>query len=146
MCGLSGTELFVIVVVAVIVLGPEKLPELMRWVGRAAREVRKLTGDIGKVSSDLRSVVSVDDLKKQLREEMQIERVRSVRTDAEQEIDAIRARMRETARQASAEVSMPTIRAATGAVSMGPDVGAVSADAADAADAAERQTPSAEEP
>jgi len=94
MCGLSGAELVVIVVAAVILLGPDKLPEVMRLLGRLTREVRKITGDLGKVTEEIRDVVSVEDLKKQLREEMQLERVRSAKREVESEIDAIRAKIR----------------------------------------------------
>lgn len=67
MCGVSGPELIVIVVAAVIILGPERLPEVMRTVGRLLREVRRLTGDLGKMTDDVRGSVSVDELKRQLR-------------------------------------------------------------------------------
>ncbi len=67
MCGVSGPELIVIVVAAVIILGPERLPEVMRAVGRLLREVRRLTGDLGKMTDDVRGSVSVDELKRQLR-------------------------------------------------------------------------------
>ncbi len=94
MCGVSGPELIVIVVAAVIILGPERLPEVMRAVGRLLREVRRLTGDLGKMTDDVRGSVSVDELKRQLREEMGLERARERRREVESEIDEIRARLR----------------------------------------------------
>ncbi len=40
---LSGIEFFVIALFAFLVLGPDKLPDAMRKVGRAVGEVRKVT-------------------------------------------------------------------------------------------------------
>jgi sec-independent protein translocase protein TatA len=43
---MPGTpELLVIAVLVLLLFGPDKLPELARQVGRAMREVRKITDD-----------------------------------------------------------------------------------------------------
>lgn len=52
MCGVSGVELVVILVIAVVVLGPDRLPELMRTLGRLTREVRKATGELTSVRDE----------------------------------------------------------------------------------------------
>jgi sec-independent protein translocase protein TatB len=39
---LSGTEIIVILLLALVILGPEKLPEAMRKAGRAYSELRKM--------------------------------------------------------------------------------------------------------
>lgn len=62
MCGVSGIEFLVILVVAVIVLGPDRLPEAMRTLGKMARELRKITDDF----SDVR-----DDFTREFREEFE---------------------------------------------------------------------------
>ena len=41
MFGISFPELVVICVIALIVFGPEKLPEVLRWVGTVSGQVRK---------------------------------------------------------------------------------------------------------
>lgn len=41
MFGMSLTEIAVILIVGLVILGPEKLPEMMRTVGKVLREVRK---------------------------------------------------------------------------------------------------------
>ena len=43
MFNLSGGEIIVILVLALIVIGPEKLPDAVRKVGRAYAEIRKLS-------------------------------------------------------------------------------------------------------
>ncbi len=46
MFGLSGTELAIVLVLALLLLGPSKLPELARSVGKAVRDFKRATGDI----------------------------------------------------------------------------------------------------
>lgn len=45
MFNIGGMEILVIMVVALLVLGPEKLPGVMRTVGKALGELRKATTD-----------------------------------------------------------------------------------------------------
>ena len=51
-------HLFVIIVVALIVLGPEKLPHALRQVGRTMGDVRRWTDSI---SGELRGALLLDD-------------------------------------------------------------------------------------
>ena len=44
MGNLGGGEILVILLVALIVLGPTKLPEAARQIGRAASELRRMSG------------------------------------------------------------------------------------------------------
>lgn len=46
MFGIGMTELMVIMVIALIVIGPSKLPDLARALGKAMAEFRKATQDI----------------------------------------------------------------------------------------------------
>jgi sec-independent protein translocase protein TatB len=39
---LSGSEIIVILLLALVILGPEKLPEAMRKAGKAYSELRKM--------------------------------------------------------------------------------------------------------
>lgn len=109
MCGVSGIELLVIVAIAVIVVGPERLPELMRSAGKMMRQVRALTGDLGQVTREIQSTVNIEEIRKQLREEMQIERARFRQLAQETEIDAIRARKPKpsTTPESSASAALP---------------------------------------
>ncbi len=43
---LAGPDLLVILVIAVVVFGPQKLPELAKTLGRAMREFKKSTEDM----------------------------------------------------------------------------------------------------
>ncbi len=123
MCGISGFELVVILAAAIIFLGPERLPDMMRTVGKVARELRKLRGDLGEVTREITRSSGVDDLKDQLKETLEVDRVRERVVGAESEIDAIRARLKrrvdiptEGDAPSAASGGTPQIRPAAGAV------------------------------
>ena len=46
MFGMSGTELIIILVLALLLLGPEKLPEVAKLLGKGMRDFQKATDDI----------------------------------------------------------------------------------------------------
>ena len=46
MFGMSGTEIAIIFVLALLLLGPAKLPELARSLGKGLREFRRATDDL----------------------------------------------------------------------------------------------------
>ncbi len=49
MFGISGTELFIIVVLVLVIFGPEKLPELARTAGKAIRMFKTAQEDMERV-------------------------------------------------------------------------------------------------
>jgi sec-independent protein translocase protein TatB len=58
-------EIVVVLVVALIVVGPEKLPEYARKFGKVVRDLRKMTKNFtGEMSSSLGLNEEIDDLKK----------------------------------------------------------------------------------
>ena len=57
---LGPMEILVIFVVALLVIGPRKLPEAGRQVGRALSEFRRWSSD---VQNDLRDALEVDELR-----------------------------------------------------------------------------------
>lgn len=58
MPNLGGPEILVILLVALIVLGPKRLPEVGRQVGKAMRELRKVQND---VRAQLDDVLQIDE-------------------------------------------------------------------------------------
>lgn len=46
MFGIGGMELLVILLVALLVLGPERLPEITRWIAKVTREIRKAGDEV----------------------------------------------------------------------------------------------------
>jgi len=69
--GLSFGEIVVLVIVGIVVLGPRRLPEMMRTAGKWVSKLRRL-------SSDLRAQSGIDDLIKQEGLENEIQELRSL--------------------------------------------------------------------
>src|SRR5262245_10871858 len=53
MFGIGMTEMIVIFVIALIVLGPKRLPELARTLGRTLAEFRRTASDLRREFSDV---------------------------------------------------------------------------------------------
>jgi sec-independent protein translocase protein TatB len=75
---LSGSEIVFILLAALVLLGPEKLPETLRKVGRVYAEVRKISNGF---QSELRSVI--DEPTKDIRNAFE-EPAKELRNTAEQ--------------------------------------------------------------
>ena len=67
MFDIAFTELMVIGVVALIVIGPEKLPRMARTVGHLAGKLQRYVSD---VKADINREIELDDLRK-MRDSMQ---------------------------------------------------------------------------
>lgn len=76
MFGIGMPELIVILVVALIVLGPKKLPDLAKSMGRALREFKKATSEFKEsiaVDDELSDVKKAfDDINKDIKETIDI--------------------------------------------------------------------------
>jgi TatA/E family protein of Tat protein translocase len=63
MFGIGPLELVMILVVALLVFGPKRVPELARTIGRGLAEFRR-------ASNDLRESLALDDLKRDVRQSL----------------------------------------------------------------------------
>jgi sec-independent protein translocase protein TatB len=54
---LSGSEVLFILVIGLVVLGPEKLPEMLRRAGRLYGELRRMSQG---VQAELKSALTID--------------------------------------------------------------------------------------
>ena len=43
---ISGGEIFIIILVVFIIFGPDKIPEIARWIGKGMGEIKKATSEI----------------------------------------------------------------------------------------------------
>lgn len=69
MFGIGYQELFVILVIALVVFGPHRLPELAGQVGRWVRQFRSMTADL--TGEFEKTIAEVEDIKQTVRREMQ---------------------------------------------------------------------------
>ena len=60
MFGIGGSELVVIVLVALLVFGPGRIPEVMRTLSAAYRELTKLKRQVGDTVSELRQEIDLN--------------------------------------------------------------------------------------
>lgn len=68
MLGVGPAEIFVLAVVALVIFGPGKLPEVAGQVGRAVRDFRRMTADL--TGEFERTIAEVDDIKESVRKEV----------------------------------------------------------------------------
>ena len=61
---IGGTELLLIMVIALIVFGPRKLPQLGRTIGKAMGEFRRASNDF---RSTLEQEIDADDTKREVK-------------------------------------------------------------------------------
>jgi Tat protein translocase TatB subunit len=60
MFGIGVPEMVVILVVALIVLGPKRLPEVARALGKGLAEFRKVTGDVNRELEAARNMIEAE--------------------------------------------------------------------------------------
>jgi sec-independent protein translocase protein TatB len=101
MFGIGSTELIVILVVALILIGPQKLPELIKNLGKGLSEVKKMSND---VKSTLDAEISAADEERKQKEDLARE---AARKKAEEEAME-KARQAEAEKQQDVEEKQPT--------------------------------------
>ncbi len=69
MFGIGYQEMFIILVIALVVFGPQRLPELAGQVGRWVRQFRSMTSDL--TGEFEKTIAEVEDIKQSVRREMQ---------------------------------------------------------------------------
>lgn len=76
MFGIGPTELIVIMVIALLVLGPKRLPELAAGLGKGLAEFRRATADINAELDDARRAIEEQtrDVKRTVKVERRVSR------------------------------------------------------------------------
>jgi sec-independent protein translocase protein TatA len=82
MFGLGATEVVVILVIALIFIGPKKLPELAKGLGKGLREFQKAKDDLMTQVNQEVEDTQLDELIEQSRKEEGEQKITGVTTDA----------------------------------------------------------------
>lgn len=80
MFGIGFQELVLILVVALIVLGPNKLPEVARTLGKVYREIKNSIDD---VKTSVMTDIYVSDIKKEIEDKKYVEPIKNKDEDFE---------------------------------------------------------------
>lgn len=102
MFDIGFSELIVIAVIALIVLGPEKLPRVARTMGHLFGRMQRYVND---VKADINRELELDELKK-LQASVQ-DTARSLEQSVAKEMQSVEADMNQVARDAGAAVAEP---------------------------------------
>lgn len=70
MFGVGGPELLIICVVALIVIGPQKLPEMLRSLGKGVAEFKRVGNDVKSTLDDEVSKAEAEARKREVDQEM----------------------------------------------------------------------------
>ncbi|CAM3983203.1 Sec-independent protein translocase protein TatB [Bordetella muralis] len=100
MFDVSFTELMVIGVIALIVIGPERLPKVARTVGHLLGRAQRYVND---VKSDIQREIELDELRK-FKSEMD-DAASSVKTSLRDTENSLRTGLNDTAREATQSIS-----------------------------------------
>lgn len=68
MFDIAGTELLLIIILAIIFVGPKDLPRLMRAIGGFARKARMVVRDFQQSFEDLANQADLEDIRSQVGE------------------------------------------------------------------------------
>ncbi len=107
MFGISGGELFFIAIIALIVLGPERLPKVARMAGMWVRRARTQWNS---VKDELERELAAEELKRSLHDAQSAiqdteQRIRDSGAEARREFEQMRASVQEP--DSSADASAP---------------------------------------
>ena len=78
MFGISSTEFLIIIVIALVVIGPQKLPEMIRTVGKLVGKVQHFTRSI---KNELTNELELDEIKKSIEELKQSSELQKLRNE-----------------------------------------------------------------
>lgn len=92
--GIGGSEIVVIAVIALLVVGPKDLPKLLRQIGRFVGKMRSMADDFRSSFEDMARQTELDDLRKEV-EALRTNRV-PVLDDVRTEIDKVQYEVNES--------------------------------------------------
>lgn len=127
MFDIGWSELLVIAVVLVVVVGPKDLPGMLRTFGRTTKQLRSMAGDFRRQFDDALREAELDDVKSTVDEMRSLDPRKNIR-DAMNPMRAIGDEIRSSLSAATKSEQPKVPSADANAISREPDKGTVSAD------------------
>ena len=115
MFDIAASELLIIAVVALIVIGPEKLPRVARTLGHLFGRMQRYVND---VKADIQREVELDELRK-LKQTVE-DSARSIETSVSQELHGARDEVRNLEALVEAQETVPVAKSDAGAMPASP--------------------------
>ncbi|PWD82911.1 Sec-independent protein translocase protein TatB [Ignatzschineria cameli] len=97
MFGISSTEFLIILVIALVVIGPQKLPEMIRTVGKWVGKIQHFTKSI---KNDLTNELELDEIKRSIEELKQSSELQKLKS----EIDSTKSELTQSLRKVESTV------------------------------------------
>lgn len=112
MFGVGGPELLIICVVALIVIGPKKLPEMLRSLGKGVAEFKRVGNDVKSTLDEEVSKAEAESRKREVDAEMARRKAEKAAAEAATEVPASEAVAEASTSEAAATVEAePTAQA-----------------------------------
>lgn len=106
MFDISFLEIVVIAVIALLVLGPDKLPGAIRtaglWIGRLKRSFNN-------IRSEIEREVGADEIRRQLRNEAIMDKIKNTRSQVTQSIDSVKEEVKSVSDSANIKKEMDNL-------------------------------------
>ncbi|MGL1861773.1 MAG: Sec-independent protein translocase protein TatB [Pseudodesulfovibrio sp.] len=83
MFGIGGPELLIICVVALVVIGPKKLPEMLRSLGKGVAEFKRVGTDVKSTLDDEVNKAEAESRKQEVDEELVRRKAEKAKLEAE---------------------------------------------------------------
>lgn len=97
MFGISSTEFLIILVIALVVIGPQKLPEMIRTVGKWVGKIQHFTRSI---KNDLTNELELDEIKRSIEELKQSSELQKLKS----EIDSTKSELTQSLKKVESTV------------------------------------------
>ncbi|WP_319542677.1 Sec-independent protein translocase protein TatB [uncultured Pseudodesulfovibrio sp.] len=105
MFGIGGPELLIICLVALVVIGPKKLPEMLRSLGKGVAEFKRVGNDVKSTLDDEVNKAEAEARKREVDEELARRKAEKAKLEAETakaEAEAAKAELEKVQAEASA--------------------------------------------
>jgi len=128
MFDISWSELLVIAVVAIVVIGPKDLPRVLRSLGRWTGQVKRMAREFQNQFNEALREAELDSVKRDLEEVAKIDPIGEVRTEMAKTNAEIMTELNKRPPEASSAVATPAPGAATSAAPAAPPIAPVAAE------------------